>query len=450
MKGVGLGDLATKCLAKGLSRCGGSNCKATVLLSRLKEHYMAEVYGMVLNMFDGKKDTAFWSIKGPLESKVPSLHVGKSAICASFLLVQFLLCARSTSCHRINIETFYRMTFQMCTMFRLGHEWQQSQCAMLSTGHSFLTGIHVWQCCQEPKLLTDFTDFTALLFEVHRSMQGLKRFSASLESFCWSMWVRFSAIPPIQSCSKIRFRIFFAIQHVFNELCCETWWIHVAIQHVSTRRIRWPLPAAFVLSTLGRNDFDRCVIRKVEVNVVVVCYCHQEQEDRARAAQQRIQQEAHAYQKQKVESHSKLQNVFCPHVFCCQVLFETTPTWRPKPEGPTAAAAARSSKTSDSQKNLGLWKEWISNQEYPKKLARVVTLFPMKSRNTTIKLPKNGTQTSQKLPSYTFHYQAYGSMGFREVGSSQKRTCRVTKGLAHRIAVLLIVCWSWDLDSQVP
>ena len=85
-------------------------------------------------------------------------------------------------------------------------------------------------------------------------------------------------------------------------------------------------------------------------------------------------------------------------------------------------------------------KDRISNQEYPKKLARVVTLVPMKSRNTTIKLPKNGTQTSQKLPSYTFHYQAYGSMGFREVGSSQKRTCRVTKGLAHRIAVLLIVC----------
>ena len=40
-------------------------------------------------------------------------------------------------------------------------------------------------------------------------MQGLKRFSVSLEFFCWSMLVRFSAIPPIQSCPKILcFRIF--------------------------------------------------------------------------------------------------------------------------------------------------------------------------------------------------------------------------------------------------
>lgn len=244
-------------------------------------------------------------------------------------------------------------------MFRLGHEWQQSQCAMLSTGHSFLTGIHVWQCCQEPKA----HGFHSLLHAVwspsfdpgwtwfgwnDEMMQGLKRFSASLGSFCWSMLVRFSAIPPIQSCSKVfaffchSARLQWVVLWNMVNPCC--------FQHVSTRRIRWPLPAAFVLSTLGRNDFDRCVIRKVEVNVVVVCCCHQEQEDRARAAQQRIQQEAHAYQKKKVESHSKLQNVFCPHVFCCQVLFETTPTWRPKPEGPTAAAAARSSKTSDSQK----------------------------------------------------------------------------------------------------
>ena len=103
------------------------------------------------------------------------------------------------------------------------------------------------RCCTLFEVLCSIRISIRVGFDLDE-MQGLKRFSASLEFFCWSMLVRFSAIPPIQSCPKICFGIF-----------CHS----ARLQRVSTRRIRWPLPAAFVLSTLGRNDFDRCVIRKV-------------------------------------------------------------------------------------------------------------------------------------------------------------------------------------------
>lgn len=76
--------------------CQTENCCSKFSLSR----YSALLRPTHLILLYSREHAIFLSIKGPLVSKVPSLHVGKLATCTSFLLVDFLICALSTSCHR--------------------------------------------------------------------------------------------------------------------------------------------------------------------------------------------------------------------------------------------------------------------------------------------------------------------------------------------------------------